>query len=66
VPALCAASIAVLLLFNRRWQLSDGQLGMASGVLLGISFTVLVMTKNKGKSACSLLEASDAKQSGTN
>lgn len=52
VPALCATSIAVLLLFNGRWQLSDGQLGMASGVPLGISLAVLVMIKSKGNYCC--------------
>jgi uncharacterized membrane protein YbhN (UPF0104 family) len=52
VPALCAAWIPILLLFNRRWQLSDGQLGTACGVLLGIAFALLVMIKSKRNYCC--------------
>lgn len=52
VPALCAAWIPLFLLFNNRWQLSDGQLGIACGVPLGISFALLVLIKSKRNCCC--------------
>lgn len=66
VPVLCAAWVPLLILLNRRWGLSDGQLGMACGVPLGISLAVLVIIKSKHTSCCDPLEPVAAKQSGTN
>jgi hypothetical protein len=49
VPALCAAWIPILFLLNHRWGLSDGQIGFACGVLVGISFVALVKMKSKSE-----------------
>lgn len=66
VPALCAAWVPIIFMMNRRWGLTDGQLGVACGVVLGISFAVLVIVKSGGRNCCHDLEHVDAKQSGTN
>ncbi|MGC1784014.1 MAG: hypothetical protein WA708_15945 [Acidobacteriaceae bacterium] len=67
VPALCAAWIPILFLLNRRWGLSDGQLGFLCGVPLGISLVVLVTIKSKGRrSGCMPEETVPTQQSGTN
>jgi hypothetical protein len=65
VPALCAAFVPILFLMNRSWGLSDQQLGMACGVLVGISFSVLVKIKSKSQSCCRPLEDIPTQQSGT-
>jgi hypothetical protein len=65
VPALCAALVPILFLMNRSWGLSDKRLGIACGVLVGISFSVLVKIKSKGESCCGPLEDVATQQSGT-
>lgn len=65
VPGICAALIPLLFLMNRRWGLSDGQLGRACGALLGISFVALICRKSKGRSCCAPLEMADTQQGGT-
>ena len=65
VPGICAALIPLLFIANRRWGPSDGQLGMACGVLLGISFVALICRKSKGRSCCGPLEMADTQQGGT-
>ena len=65
VPALCAACIPILFLLNRRWGLSNGQLGFACGVLLGIAFVALIAMKSKNKSCCGPTEILQTQQDGT-
>jgi hypothetical protein len=65
VPALCAALVPILFLMNGSWALSDKQLGIACGVLVGISFSVLVKMKSKRESCCGPVEDVPTQQSGT-
>ncbi len=65
LPAICAALIAVLLLFHRNSGLSDGALGLACGILLGISLVALVMVRSRAKSCCGPLDSPHTQQSGT-
>jgi hypothetical protein len=65
VPALCASWVPILFLLNRRWHLSDGQLGLACGVPLGISLAVLVMIKSKDRGCCGAVEEIPTQQGGT-
>jgi hypothetical protein len=65
IPALCAAWIPILLLFNRRWGLSDAELAGACGVLLGISFAVLVKIKSRGGVCCEPFPEAHTQQGGT-
>ena len=64
IPALCAAAIPVLLLFNRRWGLSDAQVGMACGVLFGVSFVMIFKLKSR-RICYEPLQESQTQQSGT-
>ncbi|MES2219717.1 MAG: hypothetical protein V4587_01980 [Acidobacteriota bacterium] len=52
LPAVCASMIPILVLMNRRMGLSDGQIGFACGVLLGVSFVSLKFRKSAN--ACCL------------
>lgn len=65
IPALCAATIPILLLFNNRWGLSDHQLGGACGVLLGISCATIVVLKSKRSICCEPLPEPQTQQGGT-
>lgn len=47
IPALFAAGIPVLLLFNSRWGISDVNLGLACGVLFGLSFVMIFKLKSR-------------------
>jgi carbon starvation protein CstA len=65
VPALCAAWVPILFLLNRRWGLSDGQLGMTCGVLLGISLVSLKFRKSAASCCSELPEPLQTQQGGT-
>jgi hypothetical protein len=65
IPALCAAAIPMLFLFNRRWGLSDAQVSGACGVLLGISFVMVFKLRSKASLCCDSLQDSQTQQSGT-
>lgn len=65
LPALCAVWVPILFLLNRQWGLTDAQLGMACGVPLGISLSVLVMVKSKARSCCLPAELPQTQQGGT-
>ena len=64
VPGICAALIPAIFLLNHRWGLNDGQLGMACGVLLGISLMSLKFRKS-GAGCCGLPESLHTQQGGT-
>lgn len=63
VPVLCAATIPVLILLNRRWGLSDTQIGFACGVLLGISLTMTFKLRSRGSDCAAIADPEE--QSGT-
>jgi hypothetical protein len=60
IPGLCAALIPTLILLNRRWGLTDGQIGFTCGALLGISIASLKFRKSA--SACCLPEETPTTQ----
>jgi hypothetical protein len=60
LPVVCASMIPILVLMNRRMGLSDGQLGFACGVLLGIS--IVSFKFRKSGSACCLPEETPTTQ----
>ena len=66
VPALCAAWIPILFLLNRRWGLSDGEVGFLCGVPLGISLVALVLIKSKRATSCMPEKTVPTQQGGTN
>ena len=61
LPAVCASMIPILYLLNRRFGLTDGQLGFACGALLGISIVALKFRKS-GSTCCLPEEISTTQQ----
>ena len=60
-PAVCASMIPILFLLNRNLRMTDGQLGFACGILLGISIVSLKFRKS-GSACCLPEEAANTQQ----
>jgi len=61
LPTVCAAMIPILVLMDREIGLSDGQIGFACGVLLGVSIVSLKFRKS-GRACCLPGEISTTQQ----